>query len=66
MLASGDEPVEDVEKFKENLKVVNHVETFGDMVHGWMTAKGDLGDERKKGEYERGYKVLLEFFGKYL
>jgi hypothetical protein len=66
MLASGDEPVADVEKFKENLKVEKHVEIFEDMIHGWMTAKGDLVDERKKGEYERGYKVLLEFFGKYL
>ncbi|EHL00975.1 putative Uncharacterized AIM2 family protein C30D10.14 [Glarea lozoyensis 74030] len=56
MLPSGDEPVEDVKKFQENLSVDNHVETFADMIHGWMTAKGDFEDERKRGEYERGYK----------
>ena len=39
MLASGDEPAEDVKKFKENLKVKNHVETFGSQVHGWMAAR---------------------------
>ncbi|KAL9592643.1 MAG: hypothetical protein Q9179_006516, partial [Wetmoreana sp. 5 TL-2023] len=39
MLASGDENSEDVKKFKENLSVDNHVETFGDQVHGWMAAR---------------------------
>ena len=39
MLASKDEPPEDVKKFGENLKVPNHIETFGDQVHGWMAAR---------------------------
>lgn len=42
MLASGDEPAEDVAKFQEVLKaqgVPNHVETFKDQVHGWMGAR---------------------------
>lgn len=39
MLASGDENPEDVEKFKDNLSVDKHVETFKDQVHGWMAAR---------------------------
>lgn len=42
MLASRDEPVEDISKFQETLKsagVTNHVETFKDQVHGWMAAR---------------------------
>lgn len=66
VLASGDESVEDVKKFEENLTVENHVETFGDQIHGWMAARADLENERVKAEYERGYKTLLEFFGKYV
>ncbi|KAF8864578.1 dienelactone hydrolase family protein-like protein [Acephala macrosclerotiorum] len=66
MLASKDEPKADVEKFEKNLKGEKHVEIFGDQIHGWMAARSDLDDERVKSEYERGYKTLLEFFGKYL
>jgi len=66
MLASGDEPAEDVKKFEANLKGEKHVETFGDQIHGWMAARSDLDDPRVKSEYERGYKTLLEFFAKYL
>jgi len=66
MLASKDEPAEDVKKFEANLKGEKHVEIFGDQIHGWMAARGDLSDERVKSEYERGYKTLLEFFAKYL
>jgi len=66
LLASKDESAEDVKKFSENLKVDKHVETFGDQIHGWMAARSDLEDPRVKEEYERGYKTLLEFFGKHL
>jgi hypothetical protein len=31
-----------------------------------MAARSDLGNERVKSEYERGYKTLVEFFGKYV
>ena len=41
MLASKDEKPEDVKKFKEALKVDNHVETFGDQVHV-RTSSGNL------------------------
>ncbi|KAK5991030.1 putative AIM2 family protein C30D10.14 [Cladobotryum mycophilum] len=66
LLASGDEPVDAVKKFEAALNVPKHVETFGDQIHGWMAARSDLSDERVKQEYERGYKTLLEFFGKHL
>ncbi|CAL8574818.1 hypothetical protein XPA_000769 [Xanthoria parietina] len=66
ILASGDENPEDVENFKKNLGVENHVETFGDQVHGWMAARGDLKDEKVRSEYERGYSVLLDFYHKHL
>ncbi|CAK7263638.1 hypothetical protein SEPCBS57363_000670 [Sporothrix epigloea] len=66
MLASKDEPANDVEAFEKNLTVPHHVETFSDQVHGWMAARADLKDERVKSEYVRGYKTVVEFFGKHL
>lgn len=65
MLASGEDPADAISQFKGNLKVAHYVETFGDQVHGWMAARGDLSDSRVKEEYTRGYKTLLEFFGKH-
>jgi dienelactone hydrolase len=64
MLASGDEPAEDVKKLEDALKVPKHVEIFGDQIHGWMAARGDLSNDRVKAEYERGYAKLLDFFSK--
>ncbi|KAG6016616.1 hypothetical protein E4U43_003440 [Claviceps pusilla] len=66
LLASGDEPAEDVQKFEDTLTAPKHVEVFKDQIHGWMAARSDLSNDRVKEEYERGYKVLLTFFGKYL
>ncbi|KAK7962560.1 dienelactone hydrolase [Apiospora aurea] len=67
MLASKDEPVEDVKKFEANLTgAAKHVETFGDQIHGWMAARSDLENSRVKEEYVRGYKTVLEFFQKNL
>ena len=66
MLASGDEPAEDVKKFEEALTVPKHVERFDDQIHGWMAARSDLSNERVKSEYERGYKTLLSFFGEHM
>ncbi|CAJ2510024.1 Uu.00g059240.m01.CDS01 [Anthostomella pinea] len=59
MLASRDEPVDDVKRYEENLKVAKHVEVFGDQIHGFMSARGDLKDAKVKAEYERGYKLAL-------
>lgn len=66
MLASGDEDAEAVKKFGEALTVERYIETFGDQIHGWMAARGDLSNPRVKAEYERGYQTLLGFFHKYL
>ncbi|GFP59349.1 uncharacterized AIM2 family protein C30D10.14 [Trichoderma asperellum] len=66
LLASKDEDVTAVKQFEEALKVPHHVETFADQIHGWMAARSDLTNDRVKEEYERGYKTLLEFFGKQL
>lgn len=64
MLASKDEPADDVAKFEAALtRAPKHVETFGDQVHGWMAARADLSDKRVQEEYTRGYKTVLTFFG---
>lgn len=62
MLASKDEPADDVKKFEANLKVAKHVETYGTQLHGFMSARGDLEDSEVKKEYERGYQAALSFF----
>lgn len=66
MLASKDEPVESVKGFDGALKGTKHVETFGDQIHGWMSARGHLGDDAVRKEYERGYALAVEFFDKNL
>lgn len=66
MLPSKDEPKEDVEKWQKELKVPNKVEFFPTQIHGWMAARSDLKDENVKKEYERGYKLILEFFHEHL
>lgn len=66
LLASGEEPAEDVKKFEDALGgTPKHVEIFKDQIHGWMAARADLEDKRVKEEYERGYKTVLQFFGKH-
>ena len=66
VLASGDEDAEQVKKFGEALKVEKYEETYGDQCHGFLAARADLGNERVKSEFERGYSVLLTWFHKYL
>ncbi len=62
MLASKDEPAEDVKKYDAALKVTKHVETYDTQIHGWMAARADLEDNAVLKEYERGYKTALTFF----
>ena len=69
MLASGDEDGEAVKKFAESLGKggeQNHFETFGDQVHGWMAARGELEKDSVRKEFERGYQTLLDFYHKTL
>ncbi|CAG8948247.1 unnamed protein product [Penicillium salamii] len=65
LLAAGEDPAEDVNKFESQLKVPHHVETFTDQVHGWMAARADLSDPHVRDEYARGYKTVLDFFEKH-
>jgi len=62
VLASKDEPAEDIKKYDANLKVIKHVETYSTQIHGWMAARADLDDNAVLKEYERGYKTALTFF----
>lgn len=66
MLASKDEPADDVKKFGEALTVIKHIETFDDQAHGWMSARAELDKEKIKAEYERGYKLAVDFFNAHL
>jgi dienelactone hydrolase len=66
LLASKDEDSAAVDAFASNLSVDKHVETFPDQVHGWMGARSDLEDDKCRAEYERGYRTLVEFFGKFV
>lgn len=66
LLASKDEPAEAVKNFGEALTVAKQVETFNDQVHGWMSARADLDDAKVKSEYERGYKLSVDFFNTHL
>ncbi|KAI9759814.1 MAG: hypothetical protein M1840_003085 [Geoglossum simile] len=62
VLASQDEDTKAVQEFSEALKDKKVVETFGDQIHGWMGARGDLKDARCSEQYQRGYKMLVDFF----
>ena len=66
LLPSMDENIDTLKEHMANFKGPKHVETFTDMIHGWMSAKGGLEDPHKKEEFERGYRTLLEFFAQYL
>jgi len=66
VLPSQDEDKDAIGKYKEGLTVKNIVEWFPDQIHGWMAARSNLDDPKVKAEYERGYKLLLDFFHEHL
>jgi len=66
VLPSGDEDVDTVNEFKRRLKGEKYFETFGDMVHGWMTSKANFEDEKAHADFLRGYELLAEYFAKHL
>jgi dienelactone hydrolase len=66
LLASGDEPAEEVKAYQDSLKVPNHVETFPTQIHGWMAARANLDDPEVRKEYERGYGTVLKFLHMHL
>lgn len=65
LLASMEESADEVQRFEDALAGPKHVEMFGDQIHGWMGARGDLSDARVRDEYARGYKTLLAFFAQH-
>lgn len=62
VLASKDESADEIKKYEQSLKGVKHVEIYETQLHGFMSARGDLKDEKVLKEYERGYKSILTFF----
>lgn len=63
VLASKDEPADDVSAYVSSLSVPHYTETFGDQVHGWMAARADLEDANVSAKYRQGYETVLDFFG---
>lgn len=70
LLASMDEVVDEINKYDAALLTEiegeKHVETFEDQVHGWLSARADLADDRVRAEYERGYRIVVKFFAEHL
>ncbi|KAF7937861.1 uncharacterized protein EAE97_007657 [Botrytis byssoidea] len=66
VVLASEEERKDMDAYEKELKVEKYVETFKDQVHGFLSARADLEDEVKRGEYERAYGVLVEWFGKFL
>jgi dienelactone hydrolase len=66
VLPSKDEDKVAVNAYEKALKVDHIVEWFPTQTHGWMAARSNLEDEEVKKEYERGYKILLDFFHTHL
>ncbi|KAF2669103.1 carboxymethylenebutenolidase [Microthyrium microscopicum] len=62
LLPSQDEDKDAVAKYEKALTVKHTVEWFPTQIHGWMAARSDLEDPKVKSEYERGYKILLDFY----
>ncbi|GAM34686.1 hypothetical protein TCE0_015r02420 [Talaromyces pinophilus] len=67
LLLSKDEDLPTMRKFYDNLPTSDKfMERFEGQIHGWMSGRGDLLDPSIKAEVERGYKLAIEFFDKYL
>ena len=68
-IASKDEPEKDVQRFMNDLnpdlKYKNYA-LFPTMEHGWLSARGDLKNEEVRKAYEKGYTMMLDFFGEWL
>lgn len=49
--------VGDGKEVKNSSKIIE----FGDMIHGWMSARADLEDEKAREGYKRGYEIVIEW-----
>jgi len=66
VLSSEEESDQEVDEWVAALNVEHYVERFPDMRHGWMTARGDLRDEKVRKAFERGYAVVGGWLGRFL
>ena len=68
VMPSKDEPLDDYKKYMDAVptSTKSKMEYFDKMPHGWMSARGDLKDEEGLAEYERGYRLAVEFFNEHL
>lgn len=65
-LCSKDEPESDYAKFEPALKVEHRIVRFPNMVHGWLSARGDLAKSEVRRGFDQGYDMILEWLDKYL
>ncbi|RDW63359.1 dienelactone hydrolase [Coleophoma cylindrospora] len=65
VLPSTGESVEEMDKWENALKVEKYVKRF-EQGHGWMSAKGNLEDEKCREDFENGYRIFLAWFAKHL
>lgn len=65
-LCSKDEPESSFAEFKAALKVDNYFEVFKDQDHGWLSARADLSKPRVRQAFDRGYRMMLDWFARYL
>lgn len=66
VIASKDEPKEEIEGFMEALKGEKDVHWFMESVHGFMSARADLKEKLVRDEFERGYGLVLKWLGRWL
>jgi len=66
ILSSEEEGPDMVDPWVAKLTVEHYAEQFADQKHGWMSARANLEDAKVKQEYERGYRIFLEWFAKHL
>lgn len=46
ILGSEEEKAEDLKVFGDTLNVEKHIERYDDQLHGWLSARADLEDEK--------------------
>jgi dienelactone hydrolase len=66
LLASEEESEELVGEYTAGLRGTSRVEHFKGQVHGFMSARADLGDPGVRKAYHEGYRLALEFFNENL
>lgn len=68
-ICSKDETEEQADAFMKRLNPAipsKHYVVFPEREHGWLSARGNLNNPQVLSDYEQGYRLMLEFFGKWL